>query len=138
VLEPLSGYLDLAAQLFADRSLRGESFNFGPPAGPNRTVLQLVGDLGAVWGHPSPASSYEVLERPPFSEAGLLLLSIDKARARLGWEPTLSYAETVRLTGEWYRGAHDAPERARALTETQIDAYEALATERSRAWRRAA
>lgn len=133
VLEPLSGYLALAAALARDPALNGESFNFGPAPERPRTVLELLHELAVAWGHPDPSRAYQVLERPPFAEAGLLLLNCDKARARLGWEATLTTAETVRLTGEWYRDAAAGPGAA-ALTDGQIDAFERLAGERGRAW----
>ena len=39
VLEPLSGYLNLAAELSQRSELHGEPFNFGPPAHQNHTVM---------------------------------------------------------------------------------------------------
>ncbi len=134
VLEPLGGYLALAAQLFAGAEISGESFNFGPPPDQPRTVRELLVGLGHSFGHPSPSTAYHVLAEPPFAEAGLLLLNCEKARVRLGWEPTCSFAETVQLTGEWYRRALDAPDDVLTLTLGQIAAYEALAQERGRAW----
>ena len=133
VLEPLSGYLTLAAQLAQDPTLHGESFNFGPLPGPDHTVMQLLGDLAHTWGRDA-EGSYRVAERPPFAEAGLLSLSVDKARARLRWEATLSYAETVQFTGGWYRDVHRRPDEAMQASMAQIDQYETLARDRARAW----
>ncbi len=41
VLEPLSGYLNLALALKKDNKLHGEPFNFGPPAQQNHSVGEL-------------------------------------------------------------------------------------------------
>ena len=49
VLEPLSGYLNLAIALKDDSSLHGEPFNFGPPAKHNHTVGELVSAMGYHW-----------------------------------------------------------------------------------------
>ena len=49
VLEPLSGYLQLGAELFENKQLNGESFNFGPKAENSHSVEQLLNDLRKVW-----------------------------------------------------------------------------------------
>ena len=49
VLEPLSGYLNLGQALYNDRGLNGESFNFGPRAEQNHTVVELLKDLSEYW-----------------------------------------------------------------------------------------
>ena len=49
VLEPLSGYLNLGKELFNNKKLNGEGFNFGPSSEQNRTVKQLLSDLSRYW-----------------------------------------------------------------------------------------
>jgi len=49
VLEPLSGYLSLAAALAVREELHGEPFNFGPPAQQNHSVLELVQEMSKHW-----------------------------------------------------------------------------------------
>jgi CDP-glucose 4,6-dehydratase len=134
VLEPLSGYLALGARLAEDSGLHGESFNFGPRAEQNATVLELLGDLASVWGFNDPSQSYRVTADIPFHEAGLLKLSIDKALLHLRWEPNLSYAECVDMTGGWYRDVLKAGRDAADITTEHIRRYEALAQERRRIW----
>lgn len=136
VLEPLSGYLALAAAAFSDAGMNGESFNFGPRAEQNRTVLELLRDLAGIWGFDDYNKAFEAMPDPPFPEAGLLKLNCDKALMYLHWEATLSYAECMRMTGVWYRGIlRDA---ADPYTETlrQIGEYTALAAERGITWAR--
>lgn len=36
-------------------------------------------------------------------EAKLLTLNIDKAKARLGWEPKMNIRECVAMTARWYK-----------------------------------
>ncbi|WP_234413877.1 CDP-glucose 4,6-dehydratase [Ideonella sp. A 288] len=136
VLEPLSGYLALAARLQGDPALHGESFNFGPNAEQNRSVLELLQDLGRCWGHDDPSSLYTVTEDRPFNEAGLLKLNCDKALAQLRWQATLRYDECVRLVGDWYHAYYRGPRGTdmAALTAQHIARYEALAAERGLAW----
>ena len=49
VLEPLSGYLNLALALRANANLHGEPFNFGPPAEQNHSVGELVEAMSKHW-----------------------------------------------------------------------------------------
>jgi CDP-glucose 4,6-dehydratase len=134
VLEPLSGYLTLGAKLAADAGLHGESFNFGPRAEQNATVLQLLEALAKVWGFEDPSQSYRVVGNIPFHEAGLLKLNCDKALLQFHWEPTLSYAECTHMTGIWYRKVLKDNASAFDLTMAQIREYQGLACQRQRSW----
>ena len=137
VLEPLGGYLALGQALDAGPAHHGEAFNFGPRAEQSRTVLDLLDDLARLWGFHSGAEAYEILERRPFHEAGLLKLNCDKALLALRWTSTLSYRECIGMTGDWYRAVLRDGANARALTLAQIARYECLAGERELAWRQA-
>ncbi len=134
VLEPLSGYLHLAACLHDDPSLHGESFNFGPRGEQNATVAQLLGRLAEHWGFEDAEQAYSVTGSIPFNEAGLLKLSIDKALLRLKWEPNLSYDECAAFTGDWYRDVMRNGKDALSMTSSQLHSYEQLAGERRRVW----
>ena len=134
VLEPLSGYLALASHMGHEDDLHGESFNFGPRAEQNHTVVRLLQDLAAVWGFENPKESFEVVDNIPFHEAGLLKLSCDKALFRLKWEPNLSYDECVTMTGGWYRNVLKGGRNALEVTSEQISLYERRAQERGRIW----
>ncbi|WP_043713737.1 CDP-glucose 4,6-dehydratase [Methylobacterium sp. 285MFTsu5.1] len=136
VLEPLSGYLDLGAALARDATIHGEAFNFGPRAEQSRTVVELLGDLAAIWGFDSPDAAYKIIGQTPFHEASLLKLNCDKALLQLKWQPTLSYAECVDFTGNWYREVLREGQDARASTLAQIERYEQLATKQGHAWSR--
>jgi CDP-glucose 4,6-dehydratase len=134
VLEPLSGYLVLGQGLARQAQLHGEAFNFGPRAEQNRTVVQLLGDLGRHWGFATPEEAYRVTGSVPFHEASLLKLNCDKALFHLKWEPNLEYTETIRLVGEWYAAFYGAHSDMYSFTMNQIAAYERMGTERTRVW----
>jgi CDP-glucose 4,6-dehydratase len=131
VLEPLSGYLWLAACLALDAGLSGEPFNFGPADVEDRSVGDVIAALANYW----PGASH-VLNVPPgtVGEAGLLKLSCDKAAALLAWKPTLSFDETIRFTGSWYRGFYSDRTSAKSCTMDQIQRYEELARNRGLVW----
>lgn len=134
VLEPLSGYLWLAAMLLSGKGqVHGESFNFGPPASVDQSVEELVEAMGQHW----PAARWEVDGAPDIDrhEARLLKLSCDKALATLGWQATLGFEETVRFTSEWYRTYYEDPEAdILELTQGQIAQYCRRAEERGISW----
>jgi len=132
VLEPLSGYLLLALSLAKDPNLNGEPFNFGPPAQQNYTVAELLDEIkkhwpGAGWKDVSGSSS--------FHEAGLLKLCCDKALHKIGWQPVMNFAGTVRLTSSWYRSFYESSDiDVWNLTQCQIAEYESLAGDRCAVW----
>ena len=124
VLEPLSGYLTLATQLSQNNKLHGEPFNFGPPAHQNHTVLELVQAMARHWESANWEDISDSLERT--HESGLLKLNCDKALHYFGWQATLSFPETVRMTAEWYRSYYENSFTIREITYSQIREYENL------------
>lgn len=134
VLEPLSGYLALGSKMVDESGLHGESFNFGPRAEQNATVLELLASLAKVWGFDNPDDGYVVTNNSPFQESSLLKLNIDKALLALRWEPNLSYAECMEMTGVWYRDVQKHGASAAELTRAQIAEYENIAAARLRVW----
>jgi CDP-glucose 4,6-dehydratase len=138
VLEPLSGYLWLAAVLmgYGKNHLNGyqpcSAFNFGPGPEANRSVAELVTELLKHWpGRWEDASNPEAVH-----EAGLLQLCADKARHQLKWAPVLDFGQAVAMTADWYRQAQQSREPAtlRALTQSQIDAYCRKAKDKEILW----
>jgi CDP-glucose 4,6-dehydratase len=136
VLEPLSGYLALGQAVAQQPQLHGEAFNFGPQAEQNHTVTELLGDLGRRWGFDNPDEAYWVTANIPFHEAALLKLNCDKALYHLKWESNLSYAQTIRLVGDWYTAFYREQVDMYALTLEQISTYELAGIEKNRVWTR--
>ena len=135
VLEPLSGYLTLGAELARDQKLSGESFNFGPRTEQNKTVVSLLGDLRKFWEQDSAGEAYRITGQVPFHEAGLLRLNCDKAAFFLKWEASLTYAECIEMVGRWYSNFYSCtPRDSYELTLEQIEQYESAALRRSLAW----
>ncbi len=101
VLEPLSGYLTLAAQLVrCDDPVYCDAWNFGPWPGEELPVAQLVEQFLAAWGD----GSWQDLSDPRQPcEANTLRLNIDKTLAQLGWRPAWNLHEAIRRTVAWYR-----------------------------------
>jgi len=118
VLEPLSGYLALAAAMLAAPGPRWcGGWNFGPAAGADVTVGELAGIFIEAWGGGSWEDTHD--PRAPL-ETHVLRLAIDKALAELPWRPRLSAPEAIRRTAAWFRAFATAPAEARRLCETEI------------------
>lgn len=134
VLEPLSGYLNLAMELKKNKQVNGEGFNFGPRAEQNHTVEKLLIDLSKYWSFKSLKEAYIVTGDIPFHEAGLLKLNCDKALALLKWQANLNYEDTIKFTSEWYYDFYKTNLDIYEKTIQQIDAYEALAIGKGLKW----
>ena len=133
VLEPLSGYLWLAASMLRDGRRYEGAWNFGPTeAGGARPVRWVVDRFVDEWGSGSwttPANA----GRPPH-EAHYLSLDSSKARQQLGWAPVWGAQTAVRHTASWYRDYHGAPATARELVGRQLRTYEADARAAGLPW----
>jgi len=100
VLEPLSGYLNLGAELF----LKGKDFsggwNFGPEDTANYSVKELIDGMLVIDGK----GGYLIPDNAvKLHEAILLKLDISKAVNFLKWKPVLSFKETVTFTLKGYQ-----------------------------------
>lgn len=136
VLEPLSGYLHLAASLAATPSpvtsspgLLASAFNFGPSLASNRTVAELVQELlthtGGDW--------IDASDPKALHEASKLNLAIDKAFHLLDWRPVWNFNQTLEKTAAWYLGEERGISPLE-LTRSQIAAYQADAASQGLAW----
>lgn len=105
VLEPLSGYLVLAEQLFKNPGEFSEAWNFGPHDRDVRRVDWILDQMTSLW----PNASWELDRDDNPHEAMLLKLDISKASAILGWEPkwglNVTLGKIVRWHKRWIEGA---------------------------------
>ncbi|SPF76922.1 CDP-glucose 4,6-dehydratase [Aliiroseovarius pelagivivens] len=129
VLEPLSGYLALAAKLLTDGAPYSEGWNFGPDVSDTVDVRTLAGLMQHSWGPGGPQFEFG---NPAVNlhEAGILRLDSTKAQTRLGWRPQLDLARAVLMTVDWYR-AHLAVENMKDFTLSQIAHYGDLMDKRN-------
>lgn len=135
VLEPLSGYLLLGQRLLEKHeNIRGESFNFGPPAEQVKTVERLLEDFANAWSSKKMDNYVVQTWEQKFQESQLLKLNCDKALHLLSWEPTLTYQETVALTANWYSTYYSGSEEMKVFTVEQIKLYQKLGSQRGRQW----
>lgn len=134
VLEPLSGYLHLGAELHVNDDLNGEPFNFGPDTKQNLTVEELIIDLSKYWGFENRNIAYKITNNEIFHEAKLLKLNCDKALSKLKWNANLNYKDTVKFTSEWYYNFYKKDKKIFDKTFEQIAEYENKAKEKALKW----
>ncbi len=134
VLEPLSGYLNLAFDLAENPQLSGESFNFGPNSVKNYPVERLLVDLSKCWDYKDSNDAYRVVDEIKFHEAGLLKLNCEKAFFDLKWEPTLNYEQLIDYTGNWYYEFYKKDTNMFDFTMCQIENYEQNAISKEIRW----
>lgn len=120
VLEPLSGYLQLAERLYIDKDAFAEAWNFGPEEADSKPVAWLVDRLcarvpGAGWRHEEALQPHE---------AGTLKLDSSKARQRLNWHPRWMLEQALMHTVDWHLAWRDGADM-RTFSLEQIAAYEA-------------
>jgi CDP-glucose 4,6-dehydratase len=120
VLEPLSGYLTLAAKQVSEPVLFAEAFNFGPELTDNLTVKEIVEEAINVWG----AGNYEIPDlQNAVLEAGLLQLDISKAKKQLSLHPKYNATLAIDKTVNWYKEFDKNNLDLAAVTRSQIIDY---------------
>ncbi|WP_430624905.1 CDP-glucose 4,6-dehydratase [Rhodopseudomonas sp. P1] len=120
VLEPLSGYLELAERVFNDGPACAEAWNFGPSDDDARPVAWIVEQMAGLWGE---GAGWRVDDGVHPHEAGYLKLDVSKARGRLNWHPMLPLGEALKLVVDWAK-RREAGADARELTLEQIMSYQ--------------
>jgi len=120
VLDPLSGYLRLAALSGNDPERYSGAWNFGPVGGGTISVRRLVNSVIDEWGSGESELGTQDDRRP---EASILKLDCTKAVDALNWRPVLNVAEAVRMTVSWYKEMLSGKMSMKEFTSGQINDY---------------
>jgi CDP-glucose 4,6-dehydratase len=99
VLEPLSGYLVLAQNLYQNPADYAEGWNFGPYEDDAKPVDWILNHMVQNW----PGASWELDKNAHPHEAGYLKLDISKAKSRLHWHPTWRLEQTLAKIILWHQ-----------------------------------
>ena len=100
VLEPLSGYLVLAQNLFMFGNSFAESWNFGPKDEDCKPVSWILDKMVENWGG---NASWNLDKENNPHEAGFLKLDCSKAANRLKWKPKWDLQLTLKLIIDWHQ-----------------------------------
>jgi CDP-glucose 4,6-dehydratase len=132
VLEPLSGYLWLAACLDREPGIFAGGWNFGPDTSAVLCVKDLVAQFVTAWGE----GGFEVASPAAAPhEASLLQLDIAKSARVLSWRPVSSLEHGIKQTAAWYLRFHRGGRRdMRGFSEQQISEFETAARAAGVAW----
>lgn len=136
VLEPLSGYLYLASQLYEYPDRFSGPWNFGPYNTANITVGGLAGMFSDLWQHGPDNNFRTKLVNADLHEAHFLCLSIDKALYRLRWCPIMDVVSAIGSTVAWYKKWHEGAKGLRDVSLGQITEYISAARRAQAAWAR--
>ena len=120
VLEPLTGYLQLAEQLSEAPERHSQAYNFGPLVEANRSVQQLVEETLQHWSGPSSWLNASVAGAS--HESGCLNLVADRAYKQLGWRSRWAFEETIERTVSWYQQVHQGRQALSCCLE-DLQAY---------------
>ena len=99
VLEPLSGYLMLAARLHGEADAFSGAWNFGPSEGGACSVANLLGCLA----ESAPNFQWEQDTTPQLHETSTLMLDSTRTRLRLGWQPRWDVPTALAKSLEWHQ-----------------------------------
>jgi len=124
VLEPVRGYLMLAARLLDKGARHTGGWNFGPDGAATVPVGTLADMVIGQWSGQPPSYVVERRDNEP-PESVVLRLDSTKAGVELGWRPLLKIEETVAMTVGWYQAYRQDPGRIRAVSQKQIGDYAA-------------
>jgi len=119
VLEPISGYLQLASKLYLEPQKWRGAWNFGPKSDHSFTVKEVALELIKYFGKGSIQITADIKK---YHEAQLLQLNCDKANKLLNWHSRWNQNKTIEATASWYKGFMNN-ENPQNLTADQIEAY---------------
>ena len=120
VLEPLSGYLVLAENLYESGDEFAEAWNFGPQEEAAKPVNWILDKMVKNWGK---EARWELDKNNNPHEAGFLKLDCSKAASRLNWKPKWSLDHTLNLIVDWHqKWLEGASVKAQCLKE--IESYQ--------------
>jgi CDP-glucose 4,6-dehydratase len=100
VLEPLSGYLVLAQELFLNGDNFVEGWNFGPKDEDCKPVSWILDQMVSNWGN---NASWILDKKNNPHEAVFLKLDCSKAANRLKWNPKWNLQLTLKSIVDWHQ-----------------------------------
>jgi CDP-glucose 4,6-dehydratase len=119
VLEPLSGYMQLAQALHQSPEVYAEAWNFGPDNADAKPVAWIADEVIKLWGG---KNRWELADGFNAHEATYLKLDCAKAHAKLNWRPKWNIQQALKETVAWYH-AYQQGQNMQDVTLKQIAEY---------------
>jgi len=118
VLEPLSGYLVLAEELYSNGDQFAEGWNFGPKDEDCQSVERILNTMIKSWGE---GASWKLDESNNPHEAGFLKLDCSKAMQELKWLPQWNLEFALQSIVNWHKAWHNnADMKKECLKEIEL------------------
>ncbi|WP_239970549.1 CDP-glucose 4,6-dehydratase [Confluentibacter citreus] len=119
VLEPLSGYLVLAQNLYSNGNSFAGAWNFGPKEEDCKPVNWILDKMVVNWGG---NVRWELDKNNNPHEAGFLKLDCSKAAYQLKWNPKWNLEHTLNLIVNWHQD-WKAGKNMRNVCLKEIESY---------------
>jgi CDP-glucose 4,6-dehydratase len=119
VIEPLSGYLILAEELYNRGSALAEPFNFGPRDEDCQSVESILNTINVNW---EDCPGWKLDDQANPHEARFLKLDISKAKDKLNWTPKWNLESTIKRIVDWNK-AFNRQEDMRQYCINEIKSY---------------
>ena len=134
ILEPLSGYLWLAALLYQNGAKYASAWNFGPPTYQEETVENIV-KLSISYWKGTFSSKYQTNKNNDEPhESHNLRLDCNKAYHLLNWKGILDVRNSVKKTINWYKKFYQGEKDIYHLCLNEIVEYCKLAQKSGIQW----
>jgi len=127
VFEALFGYLILATRVHSDKTLNGQSFNFGPSKNKNYSVIRVIKAVRKFWTQ----VKYIIKKDNFFNETNILNLNTHKVKKILKWNCILKFDEMILILTEWYKCFYNDKKNILNFSKKQILYYESLIERRN-------
>lgn len=124
VLDVVYGYILVAINL-NKTTVNGQAFNFGPLAGSEVAVNELVDLLWQNWPDKTFNPILISTDKMAYFEHTYLKLNCDKARGLLGWQPKLTIKQVAQSTSKWYFNHANGDNMASFAAQQIRDYFEA-------------
>ena len=119
VIEPLSGYLILAEELYNKGQAFAEPFNFGPRDEDCQSVESILNIINVNWAD---CPGWKLDDEANPHEARFLKLDISKAKEKLNWTPKWNLEATIKRIVDW-NTAFNRQENMREHCINEIKSY---------------
>lgn len=130
VLDPLAGYLSLAASMWENNSAFTGAWNFGPN-GDAYSVIELIKRFFSFWG----SGRYEIAPAAIIKQESIVLrVDSAKAQTKLPWRPVYSFDQALEDTALWYKNFYSNRDNVQKICMQQIAKYTARAQEKLIPW----
>jgi CDP-glucose 4,6-dehydratase len=127
VLDSLSGYLCIAAELLQGKESFATNWNFGPSPEATQNVATVLSEMKKFW----PELTWQQDVSTLVQEAQLLTLDSRKANERLGWKSVWDFQKTAEQTALWYQKYY---QQKQVISLQQLASYSQDAKQQGLAW----